>query len=165
MTDCRRGKPGRAASVSVEGEVEPPAGTEYLPDDHAIRYVAYLSPDDADPPERDSAYRTMPFERWAKTECANLGQQRVAEAVESRLDEDQSAGYAVGQHPDDGLAVKVRISTMRNRDGTVVSEPTVEYDDLRDVTPESVTATIQYAGQECTETFPVVVSELEGQYL
>ncbi|WP_135855143.1 hypothetical protein [Halorussus salinus] len=158
---------GYADSVSILDEAGPPAGTEYLPDDHAIRYVAYRSVDDEDPPERESAYKTMSFERWAKAECASLGQQRVTEVVESRLEEGQHVGFACGQYDGDchDLAVKVERSTMRDRDGNILSEPTIEYDDLRDITPTSVTATIRYAGLEHTETFPVVVRETEGQFL
>ncbi|WP_137287702.1 hypothetical protein [Halorussus salinisoli] len=158
---------GRAAPVSITDEADPPAGTEYLPDDHAIRYVAYQSANDPDPPERESAYKTMSFEQWAKTECASLGQQRVMEVVESRLKEHQHVGFACGQYDGDchDLAVKVELSTMRDRDENILSEPTIDYNDLRDITPTSVTATIQYAGLEHTETFPVVVHETEGQFL
>jgi sirohydrochlorin ferrochelatase len=155
---------GRADPVSVEGEIDTPSGTEYLPEDHAVRYVAYLSARGEDPPERESAYETLPFERWARTEAASFGKERVTDAVESELGENRRVGYAVGQH-EEGVAVVVEIGTMRDRDGTVISEPTIEYDRLCDLTPESVTATVRFAGQAHTETFPVVVSETEGQLL
>lgn len=181
MTDC-----GRAEPVSVEDEVDPAAGTEYLPEDHAIRYVAYRRAHDEDPPERDSAYETQPFEEWARSKCANLGHQRVTEVVESRFESDQSAGFSWGRLRDaeeseddsDGddtdenddadyvkLAVKVEIGTMCDRDGSIISEPTIEFEALRELTPESVTATVHFAGQTHTATFPVVVEETEGQML
>ncbi|WP_435178902.1 hypothetical protein [Halorussus sp. AFM4] len=180
---------GRADSVSVEGDVDPPAGTEYRPDEHAIRYVARIRAGDEDPPERESAYETRPFEDWATTEGAKLGRDRIAGVVESRLDKSRGVSIAWGLHPDEdaagddrtddgrdsrdrtdscerhGLAVTVDRWTGRDRDGKVVSEADVGYDDLRDATPESVTATVRFSGRTHTETFPVVVREETDQSL
>lgn len=48
------------------------------------------------------------------------------------------------------LMVKVKLSTMLNRDKNILSELTIKYDDRRDITPTSMTATIRYARLEHT---------------
>lgn len=165
---------GRADPVSVEADLDPPAGTEYLPDEHAIRYVARVRAEDEDPPVRESAYETTPFDDWALSKCARLGRDRVEEVVESRLGDYRGVSYAWGRIEDGpatehrpttehGLAVEVELTTWRDRNGDVVSEPAVEYERLRDATPESVTATVRFAGHEGTGTFPVVARRSTGR--
>ena len=147
---------GRADPVSVDSEVDPPTGTEYLPRDHAVRYVANRNASDPDPPERESAYDTAAFEDWARGECGKAATERVREVLAERLDEERAPGTSWSRQ-DDGLAVKVSLNTTYDHDGNHLSEPTADYEEVHDAAPSAVTATVRYAGQEHTETFPVWV--------
>ncbi|MFC4551508.1 MULTISPECIES: hypothetical protein [Halorussus] len=155
---------GRADPVSVESEVDPPTGTEYLPRDHAVRYVAVRAAGDSDPPERESAYDTVAFEDWARGKCGKAATRRVREVLGERLGEEHTPGTAWSRR-DDGFAVEVSLTTTYDRDGNRLSEPTVEYEEVLDAAPSEVTATVRYAGQEHSETFPVCVDTRESHLL
>ncbi|WP_158057191.1 hypothetical protein [Halorussus halophilus] len=67
--------------------------------------------------------------------------------------------------------IEIVYQTTLGRDGSVVSEPTVDHDELLSATPESVTATVSLDDRTHTELIPVwsthksVQLEWEAQYL
>lgn len=159
---------GRADPISVTETVEPAAGTEYLPVDHDVRYVAYVQIDDEDPPERESAYETISFEVWARGKCGGAANERVRAILREQLGAENTPGTSWGRNregDEDGIAVNVSLDTMYDRDGELLSEPTVEYETVLEVAPRAVEATIRYAEQEHTETIPVWIRTSEGQLL
>ncbi|PSQ46223.1 hypothetical protein BRD15_09710 [Halobacteriales archaeon SW_6_65_15] len=153
---------GRADPVAVETTVERDE-VEYLPEEDAVRYVAaWMHADheafvDGTNTEREPRYETTPFEQWAPTECARVGAERVLEVARDRLERGREE-VRYGVSAEDGAeTIHVEYSTVLGRDGTTVSEPTVDHDELVAATPASVTVTISFDGRTHTETIPVWV--------
>lgn len=157
---------GDAITVNATVERE---HVEYLESEDAIRYVAaWRAPDnvtrsDESPPTRTPVYETVPFAEWAETECAAAAAKRMGGVLESRLNgsvEGVSAGIT---RVNDTVVVAVTRRTLYDRDGNVISTPTVGFDRLAAVTPRQVTVTLTIENRTTTCTVPVVVQSMEVQ--
>jgi hypothetical protein len=168
---------GRDTSDPVRGGAEPITADrtvaddelEYLEDEHAVKYVAAwrhtnrTEIEQGEPPEREPVYETTPFEDWATTECASVGADAVAQRIEERIDGDPAASVGITRENGE-MAVSVQQTTVRDRDGEVVSEPSVPFERIVEVTPRAVEATVRLAEQEHTATVSVWVSETTMRY-
>ena len=155
---------GRADPISIDAEF-PRERAEYLPEEDAVRYLAGLVVTNKSEfregaePKREPNYRTVLFDLCASTECAHMGAGRVLETAKERLGMDDSGGevsYLVSSD-DNGRRIALVCYTTLGRDGSVVSDSTVDHDELVSVTPRSVTSTISLDGRSRTETIPVWV--------
>jgi len=166
-TDTTRQGPIRPDGdpVTIERTITDP-DLDYLPDEHAIKYPAYYervgTPGDG-PPTRTTIYETTPFEDWAVTECASAGAKKVGSVVRSAVDGDPNLSVGITTR-DDEIAISTRQTTTKNREGEVVSEPTVPFDRVVAVTPRTVTAMVHLEDQSHTATIPVWVDEIAIQY-
>lgn len=139
---------------------------DYLPDEHAVKYPAYYERTGRGPdgePTRTAIYETTPFEDWAVTECASVGAQKISRVVDSRVDGDPHLSVGISTR-DDRLILGADQTTTKNREGEVVSAPTVEFDRVVAVTPRAVTATVHLEDQTHTATIPVWVGETTIRY-
>ena len=94
-----------------------------------------------------------------------MGSEAVLPAIADRVDgEPTGIGKGV-RGVSFGLAITVSATTTRDRDGAVVSEPTLSVERLVGVTPATVSATIAFDGREHTRHVPVFVEESEVSYL
>jgi hypothetical protein len=142
---------------------------EYLEDEHAVRYVAgwrhtnRTEIERGAPPEREPVYETTPFEDWARTECASVGADAVATRIEGSVEGDPRVGVGITRENEE-TAVIVNQTTTLNRDGEVVSEPSVPFERIVAATPRAVDATVRLAGQESSRTVPVWVEKQTVRY-
>lgn len=153
------------ATVEVTTAVERDE-IEYVEGNGTVRYVAAYGSkdpegDDETPPEREPIYEHRPFEEWAETECVSAGSRRVHEAMTDRLD-GEAEGVSAGMGREDGeMVVRVAHETILDRDGDVVSEPSVPYERVEAVAPERVEATVTLAGRSHSCTVSVTTREME----
>jgi hypothetical protein len=100
---------------------------------------------------------TMPFDRWSQLQCAEAALDPAWRVVERRLDgESERLGRGVtSSFP--GMVVEFSHTTTVDDEGEVVSAPPVTFDDLLDITPRSVTATVSLDEKTVTHTVPVQV--------
>ncbi|ACV47373.1 MULTISPECIES: hypothetical protein [Halomicrobium] len=149
---------GRGDPVSVTRTITDESIT-YDADRGTVRYPTLVGSDG--PIEHESE----PFVLWANRRCASVGSEVVLPAIADRVD-GEPTGIGKGVSGTSfGLAITVSATTTRDRDGTVVSEPSVPLERLVAVTPASVSATIQFDGREHTRHVPVFVEESEVSYL
>lgn len=151
----------RGDPVAAERTVEDVPGfaddVEYHPENRTVRYVRYWSGDEP------VKFGTMSFERWAATESAEAGVERVRAATAERLGTD-AFGSATGEPPGFRLpsgfhtwvapVVTLHVSTEYEGD-EVVRTPSVELSRLVEVAPRSVEATVSLAGDSYSRTVPV----------
>lgn len=131
---------------------------EYLPETDRVRYARVSTPEGPDD------YETAPFERWASRRCASVGSDVVLPTIRDRVDTELT-GIGKGVSSEYfGLAITVSATTTRNRDGEVVSEPSLSVDQLRAVTPRTIEATVRLSDREHTRGVPVFVEESEAAY-
>lgn len=113
--------------------------------------------------------KTVSFtDNVAQLRCTCVAADAVQEHVFARID---TTGISVGcgRTPilatpieETGFAVNVHHTTTFDRDGNLLKEPKVSYDQLRAVTPRTASATIDSEGREHTCTVPVYVLQTEG---
>ena len=125
----------------------------YVPGNHSVRYPATMSGGEV------ASYRTIPFEQWARVECAEAGTIAVREHLNATLPTDRLRDTGIGKHDDVPLHIGVSHNTVMDEHGDVVYEPPVSAQELANRTPRSVTATIDFAGQTATNTVPVYVQK------
>lgn len=127
------------------------ADLEYLPKKNAVRFPSLMNQSGV------VAYDTMPFDRWAQLQCAEAGVDAVWDVVAARLDREPTrlGRGATSSFP--GMVVELSHTTVVDDAGEVVSQPPVSFDELLEVTPASVTATVALDGQESTHAVPVQV--------
>ncbi len=107
----------------------------------------------------ESEYDTIPFDRWANTECGRIACNRVEEHVRSELDTEE--GISASTPPSDSeTTVYLTVATIYNRDGEVEWDAGVSLEEAIAVTPAEVTVTVEVDGRERTRTYSVVVNEL-----
>lgn len=152
---------GAADPVTVERTVDDEE-LEYLEATDEVRYVAayrhtnHDEVENASKPEREPVYETTPFERWGETECAHAAALEVGDIIENAFD--GGANTSPGVTTRDGKkVVEADYHTHLDRDGDVISKPSVEFERVVEVTPRSVTATVSLEGHEHADTVPVFV--------
>lgn len=154
---------GGAESITVDRTVTDD-DQEYLEDEHAVEYVAacrhtnQTEIERGEPPEREPVYETTPFEDWATTECASAGADAVGSRIRARIEADPGLGVGITTRDED-LAISVSQTTLLDRDGEVVSEPSVPFERIVAVTPRTVDATVRLAGQEYSKAVSVWVEK------
>ncbi|GGN86452.1 hypothetical protein [Haloarcula pellucida] len=150
------------ADIAADGALHRPSGapveTTKTVDADAVTYL----------PDRDAVREdggTEPFGEWVRWTAFEHAAERVVPTVEDRLDE-PDAGLGRGiRSLVFGLVVTVDYGTTRNRDGEVVSEPTVPLDRVLSVAPRTVTVTVELDGRSAVRGVPVAVEETATQYL
>lgn len=143
---------GRADPLTVDNPlVVDDADLEYLPEKNAVRFPSLMNQSGV------VAYDTIPFGRWAQLKCAETGVDTVWNVVAGRLDGDpkEIGRGATSSFP--GMVVELSHTTSVDDAGEVVSAPPVSFDELLDITPNSVTVTVALDGQKATHTVPVQV--------
>lgn len=152
--------PALSPGERTRGEAEPVSTTETITDDSyeyvesndTVRYPATMSGGEV------SSYGYAPFEDWTETEGASGAATAVLERLGRRLDSTGglSAGFGTSDVTD-GLAVTVSYETLKNRDGEVIEEPDVPVRRVVAGTPRRVEATVEFAGESGTHSYPVFV--------
>ena len=151
----------RGDPVSVERTMSDAPGysdnIEYYPGNATVRFVAVRSS------ERAVRFGEMSFERWASTECAEAGLERVRAATEAHLASDEF-GSGIGQSP--GLLpsrdLVIRLNVATRVDGEETAEPpAVSLSRLADAAPRSVDATVSLAGDSFSRAVPVFAEHVE----
>lgn len=162
VTDSKGPVRGQS-DVDVETEaVEDDENVEYLPEEDAVRYVSAwrttnLTELEEEPPEREPVYDTVPFDRWGKTNCVTAAARAAADHAAAELGAEAiGSGVSFGIEGRDRAAF-VSISTVLDREGDVVSEPSAEFDALVATTPATVHATYRLEDQEYALEAPIYV--------
>ena len=140
---------------------------EYLPENDSVRYVARsrgVNRDEDASLERESVYETIPFEEWAETECAHVGAKAVSSAMKRRLG--TADGLVAGvTHENGRRIISLDHQTMLDRDGDVVTKPSVTYERVKRAAPTRVRATISLAGRKHTAMVPVKTGKTTIQWM
>jgi hypothetical protein len=160
-TRASRGPTRGESDADVETRVvESDEDVEYLPDEHAVRYVAAwrnVGTGEDGEPTREPEYDTTPFEDWATIQCVEAAGRAAAEHAGSELGA-SAPGYGISNAvPGEALAAVVSIETVLDREGDVVREPAVGFEALVAATPASVDATYVIADATHTMAAPVYV--------
>ena len=149
--------------------VEDDPDVEYLPDEDAVRYVAYWTSGEGDTPKRtDSAgrraiYETVPFDEWAGTQLLHVTATAAATHVRGELDADTvGAGVGTGGGDREETIAYVSVTTVLNREGEVAvgsggesMDPDIEFDALVAATPATVTARYRLDGESVERGVPM----------
>lgn len=160
--------PENQSNVSIETTANE-SKYEYIDSENVVRYVAAYrnsnleAVENGSPPTRKPVYDTIPFERWAETECAHAGSQKVAEVMASRLDENSSEINAGVTTQNGSKTIIVTRSTIINRDGEVKSTPSKEYEQLEAVAPSTVTVTVSLENRRHTCAVPIEIQNMSMQ--
>lgn len=165
-----RGAHDATPSVEVVEQDEEGENTT-LTDDGAVRYVAgwrhtnHEEVEAGEPPEREPFYETTEWERWAEIQTRHAAAREAAEhaAAELGVEEGISSGSS-SRVVDDGSVAVVSTTTTLDREGEVVGEPPVAFEDLVAATPRSVEATYVLEDREYTTTQPIYVRHSVAQY-
>lgn len=98
---------------------------------------------------------TEPFEEWAERRCLTAAQAGVWRHVKDEIGDDydlDTSNFRFGHGAEAGAprsnGVIVTYLVTLDHDDNVVDQPSIPFDELVDVTPESATATIKFEGQE-----------------
>lgn len=122
----------------------------YLPEKNAVRFPSLVNQSGV------VAYDTMPFGRWSQLQCAETGVEAVWATVSDSIDDAHHIGCgATSSFP--GMVVELSHDTELDEAGNVVDEPTISFEELLGVTPESVTVSVSLDGTTATHTVPVRV--------
>lgn len=142
---------------------------QYVESENAVRYVAgdeYTNPTaiaNGSPPTREPTYRTIPFDRWARIECASAGADELREHLREHIDGGMR-GIEVGVTTRGATkTIVVTRSTTRNRAGEVTATPGASDDQLKRLAPSTVVATITLADRRHTCTVPVTTRNVTEQ--
>jgi hypothetical protein len=152
-------------SVAVERTISDP-DLDYLPEQDAVRYPAYYKRTGRGPdgqPTRTTLYETTPFEDWAATETASVAADEVSAVADERIDGEPTLSVGITKR-EERMAVTAELTTTLNREGTVVSEPSTDFERVVAAVPRSVDTTIHFEGQTAERTVPVWVGEMTMQY-
>lgn len=154
--DLRGPVRGEAEPVSVERTIRD-EDFEYLPEKDAVRYLARYD-------RGTPVYSTMTFARWGRIQSADVGAERVREVLAASLDDMEGVGTGLTNRGE-GLTITVGLNTTRDRDGEVIREPSVGFEEVVSVTPRTVEATVRLADREHREAVDVWVEEQSFQLL
>lgn len=136
-------------SVAVTREVDPVDST-YLPDSNRVEMTLGSG--------EHAVTDTVSFEVWAETEAALVAAEAAAAAARERLDGDATLSAGIDADDDPGTVRSfVALDYRYDESETLVAEPGVAFDEVVAATPESVSATVVFAGQEYADTVPIHV--------
>lgn len=142
------------ADILADGELTrgggEPAAREKTIDRDSVEYV------DATNVVRENGH-ARPFDRWARRECEEIGAGTVVSVVEERLDTTVEGVGSGVRFLLFGPVVTVDHTVTRDRDGSIVSEPNVQFERLLSVAPRTLTVTVILEGQRFTKEMPVGV--------
>lgn len=168
-----RGPVRGESDVEIEvREVEDDENVEYVASDDAVRYVAawrHVDREKTDgegdrddqngtddgPPEREPVFETTPFERWGETQCLSAAARAAVDHVNDELDTDEVGGGVTSTVEGEDRAAFVSVETVLDRDGEVVRESDVEFEELVAATPATVEATYVLGDREYELAAPV----------
>lgn len=164
--------------VPAEKDVVPAVRTEEddenveLTGNGTVRFVAAwrgTTPTDGQgsdgPPEREPVYETTPWEDWVELRTVPAAQRKAAAYAAEELGVDGLSGAtSAAIDGGEGLDAVVSTTTMLNRDGDVVSEPKVAFEDLVAATPRAVDVTYVLDDREYETTVPIYVRHSVAQY-
>ncbi|MFB6270385.1 MAG: hypothetical protein ABEH83_10600, partial [Halobacterium sp.] len=103
-------------------------------------------------------YEYEPFDEWAAVEGASVAATRVRARLSGRVGASDAISVAIGSPEDsDRLRVTVMLYTHLDREGDVISEPSVSRSAVAAAAPRSVTVTLHFADRTHTDTYPVYV--------
>lgn len=103
---------------------------------------------------------TLPFNKWARWECADIGASEVVFIVDNRLEPTvEGVGSGVASQIF-GPVITADHTVTRDSDGTIVSEPNVTLDELISVAPRTVTVTVNLEGRGYATDIPVGVGQM-----
>lgn len=146
-------------------DVEDDEDVEYPPEKHVVRFVAayrYPSREEAeeareqgDTPEPEPQYDTTHADRWGKQRCRGAAAIAAAEHVQEELDTENISGGVTSGLTDDNEGVTVSTRTTLARECDVVYDTDVDYEELVDATPRTVSASYEMVGFEYGMDVPV----------
>ncbi|SHK50004.1 hypothetical protein [Haladaptatus paucihalophilus] len=142
-------------TVRVEDE-----SVEYVERDDVVRFPRVRTGDEV------LEYGTMSVERWVEFRATEAAKDAVREELEKRVN-GKISGVAIGVgSTDDGAttAVKMYHQRWRNTDGTV-TEPSVSFDRLKELTPEKIDVTAKYRDETDSCSVPVEMDSEEAEFL
>ena len=124
-------------------------GIEYVSANDTVRYVArWRTNTSGETITRKPIYETIEFEEWAEIECASVAAARVTDVIRERVEGDaESISSAVTTEEGTPIVV-VQYRTLLNRDGEVISEPTVPYERVKRVAPRKVAVSLTFEGRK-----------------
>jgi len=99
-----------------------------------------------------------PLPAWDTSACVSAGSERINEEVRAGLDGAMNGISTV--HGFEDRTFTVRLLTMLNRDGEVISEPSVTVETVADVTPRTAEITYVYGEGSYERIVPVWVREM-----
>lgn len=134
---------------------------DYIEEDHAVRYIAgwrhtnQAELEEGEPPEREPYYETVPFERWAKTQCVSAAARAAVKHLNDELGtQGVSGGITSGVEGEDAGAF-VSVSSLYDPSGEPIRVTSVEFDALVAATPETVGVTYILADEGYQVDVPV----------
>lgn len=149
------------ADIAADGDLHRPDGAPAATTESVDEGVRYLPDRGVVRDERG----TEPFGEWVRRTTFEHAAETVVPVVEDRLGE-ADAGLGRGiRSLVFGLLVTVDYSVTRNREGAVVSEPSVSFDRVLSVAPRRVTVTVEVDGRTEVREVPVAVAETAARYL
>ncbi|AFK19692.1 hypothetical protein E6P09_01695 [Haloferax mediterranei ATCC 33500] len=143
---------GEAAPVSASQKFTENDGYEYLEEEDEVRYVAAYRSSTGNE-TRAPVYDTISFDDWATSECASVARQAVMTALYQALGESNldSIVASVRGRNTGSATITILHQTVLSRSGSVVSQPTIPFDELVATTPRSATGTVNLDGAEPAE--------------
>jgi hypothetical protein len=154
-----RGPSRGRSDAAVEIRAEDDEQVEYLPEERAVRYVAgWVAVDDpaeGEPAERVPRFSTTPFERWAETRCLEAAARAAADRANEELGVDEATGGVTADVDGTNRAAVVTVRTVIDREGRVVSKPSVGFEALVAATPATVRARYRLGDRIADRDVPV----------
>ena len=131
-------------------------GVEYIEANDTVRYTAGHRREGA---QRTAVSSVVDFETWAYPRAAEVGAGRVEDSLRQRLSRELEPSVSVGYEQVDGSRetweIIVFLTTTEDRDGSVVSTPTVGAEQVAAETPRRVAVRLTVDGREFRAEYPV----------
>ncbi|WP_241432358.1 hypothetical protein [Halogeometricum borinquense] len=151
---------GEAAALSVSETID---DVEYVPENETVKIVTgyrhtnHEAVKNGSKPEREPMYDEIPWKQWATTECASVAGTAVHDMLTDKFGDNHGVSVGVTSQYGDDPSLSVAHTILYNRDGEQISETSVGFDRLVEVTPREVTATVTLDGRTATRTIPAWV--------
>jgi hypothetical protein len=147
---------GSADSIEIEQTVSNENIT-YIHSNNTVKYPKARSG------EGNVKYGYRPFKEWAYAKGGSISASAVWSRLQDQFPEEDSLSVGVSSQSNNDPRVMVRLETTLDRNGEVLSEPSVSQSSVVDATPSSVTTMILLAQQETVNTYPVYVTQFTRQ--